>query len=64
MFEQEKQMISHGTLELSRWFGNFVENLEKTIINLKDSNEKLATENARLISKYEQPVEKVEESNQ
>lgn len=23
MFETEKQMIAHGTLELSRWFGNF-----------------------------------------
>ena len=62
MFETEKQMIAHGTLELSRWFGNFVENLEQTIVNLKKHNETLTSENARLISKYEQPVEKKEVS--
>lgn len=62
MFENEKQMIAHGTLELSRWFGNFVENLEQTIVNLKKQNETLTSENARLISKYEHPDGKKEVS--
>lgn len=59
MFETEKQMIAHGTLELSRWFGNFVENLEQTIVGLKKQVETLQTENARLINKYEPPKEEV-----
>lgn len=44
MFEQEKNMISHQTLELARWFGNFVENLEKIIITQKQEIEKLREE--------------------
>lgn len=59
MFETEKQMIAHGTLELSRWFGNFVENLEQTIVGLKKQVETLQTENARLIKKYEPTKEEV-----
>jgi len=61
MFENEKQMIAHGTLELSRWFGNFVENLEQTIANLQKQNANLIAENARLINKYEPKAEKVAE---
>lgn len=59
MFEQEKNMISHQTLELARWFGNFVENLEKIIISQKQQIEALTAENKRLVEKYEPKEEKV-----
>lgn len=57
MFENEKQMIAHGTLELSRWYGNFVENLEQTIVNLKKQIDTITAENTRLTEKYEPKAE-------